>query len=380
MAMSVFLALLFKPMLVAAPPSGFTLAFSDEFNDSTLDTSKWNYRTGVGGESYQQAQNVSLSNGNLVIAVKHESAGGKSYTGGGVITKQGLGYGWYEARMLLSVGNGWHPSFWTSIWDGVNPEPDFSTTPRIEVDINEFDLGTWTYAANNLYRRYPFYGAYNMRTTLPSDLATAYHTWACEYTPDYVAYYLDGVLTNTTYGPGVSPDNPQHLYLSCLKFETTVPSVDGTMLVDYFRYYTKDDGYFMPLGVSPIDCEYLSYTSNKTITVLNEDEARKRGAVNFPGSQVGDYISFIVPVNATGTFPVKIMGKRYTAGRGKFQLSINGVNQGPPLDLNGATGYVLFSCGSASFPTKGNYTFKLTAVGTSSYSYYGVFDYIDIGP
>lgn len=364
----------------SSEPVGFTLAFSDEFSGSSVDTAKWNYRTGAGGESYQRAENVSVANGNLVIALEKEDFGGKSYTGGGVITKQGLEYGWYEARMKLSVGNGWHPSFWTSVWDGLYPQPNFSTTPRIEIDINEFDIGRWSTAANNLYRWYPFYDGYKMKTSLPSDLATAYHTWACEYTPDYIKYYKDGLLTNTTYGPLVSPHNLQHLYLSCIKHNLVLTSQAGTMLVDYFRYYTKDGGYFAPLGDSPLDVEYLGYTSNVTVTRLAEDMARKVGALSVSSAQVGDYISFTVPVNATGTYPVRIMAKKFTSARGTFQLSINGVNQGTPFDLNGTTGYVLFDCGNASFPATGNYTFKLTAVSTTSSGYAGIFDYIDIGP
>ncbi|MEK3722601.1 hypothetical protein [Paenibacillus sp. FSL H8-0034] len=50
--------------------SGYTLTFSDDFNGTSLDTSKWNYRTDsrfdMNWDPIQLASNVSVSGGDLV--------------------------------------------------------------------------------------------------------------------------------------------------------------------------------------------------------------------------------------------------------------------------------------------------------------------------
>lgn len=45
------------------PVGGYVLAWSDEFNANSLNTNKWNYRTGVRYWSVQQPPNNAVSNG-----------------------------------------------------------------------------------------------------------------------------------------------------------------------------------------------------------------------------------------------------------------------------------------------------------------------------
>src|SRR5690349_18003019 len=94
------------------PPSGYSLKWYDSFDGAALDTSKWMYRTDVKADSSQRAENVSVENGSLVIRLKKESDRGKSYTGGGVISRQRFRYGYYEARAKMQSGAGWHQAVW----------------------------------------------------------------------------------------------------------------------------------------------------------------------------------------------------------------------------------------------------------------------------
>lgn len=104
-----------EPDLKESLLPGYTLAWADEFDATSLDSDRWKYRIGVSHESYQRPENVALEDGNLVIYLKREDYGGKSLTGGGIITNTQHGYGYYEVRAKLDGGRGWHEAFWLSL-------------------------------------------------------------------------------------------------------------------------------------------------------------------------------------------------------------------------------------------------------------------------
>jgi len=93
------------------PVDGYLLSWSDEFNGTSLDTNKWNYRTGVRYLSTLLPENVAVSNGLLNIHLKRETVGETSYTAGGTISKRLFRYGFYEACMRVPPGTGWHSAF-----------------------------------------------------------------------------------------------------------------------------------------------------------------------------------------------------------------------------------------------------------------------------
>jgi|GEM_PF-1672770 len=242
----------------AAPiPGANALAFEDDFDGNELDTNAWNYRidnpvTGAGSlHSSQQAANVHVADGNAVIEARKENVGGKQYTGGGIITKQGLGYGYYETRAKYAVYAGWHPSFWTSFWDGSYPASTI-TVNRIEIDINEFELkSSSTTYENNLYEWQTIWDEENQKwksviikrqknaVPLPSDLQQEYHVWGVDYTADHVNFYLDGQLTSS-YDSADYPFNLQHVWLSVISTKNAVvddSKLPGALYVDYFKYY-----------------------------------------------------------------------------------------------------------------------------------------------
>src|SRR4051794_20837872 len=100
--------------LSAQPPAAakWQLTFADEFNGSSIDAAKWNFRTGPRMWSEQRAANVSVRDGMLRLSLKKERAGDLDYTAGGLISKQAFRYGYYEARIKMPKGRGWHTSFW----------------------------------------------------------------------------------------------------------------------------------------------------------------------------------------------------------------------------------------------------------------------------
>src|ERR1700760_2911337 len=59
----------------------YSLVWSDEFNGTSVDATKWTFETGGGGWGnneleYYQPQNATVNNGNLVITAKKETVSG----------------------------------------------------------------------------------------------------------------------------------------------------------------------------------------------------------------------------------------------------------------------------------------------------------------
>src|ERR1700744_78091 len=70
------------PNTVANPT--YALVWSDEFDGTAVDTTKWGYDLGNlnvnNEEEYYQTDNATVANGNLVITAKAQPVGGKPYT------------------------------------------------------------------------------------------------------------------------------------------------------------------------------------------------------------------------------------------------------------------------------------------------------------
>jgi len=97
----------------------YSLVWSDEFDGTAVDTSKWVFETGGGGWGnneleYYQAANASVANGNLMITAKQESVGNEPYTSARMTTqgKETPTYGRVEARIKVPMGPGFWPAFW----------------------------------------------------------------------------------------------------------------------------------------------------------------------------------------------------------------------------------------------------------------------------
>ncbi len=198
----------------------WTLTWSDEFNGSEIDLSKWKHDignwivdesgSGVSAgwgnnekEYYTDSPNNSyLENGKLVIkALKEEKSddfGTYDYTSAKLLTK-GLfsqKYGKYEISAKLPVGKG----FWPAIWMLPTEDVYGGWAASGELDIAEgwgsrpnTVAGTLHYGAlwpNNKYsgNEYEF-----ADTTSVND----FHKYAIEWEPGEIRWYVDGVLYQT---------------------------------------------------------------------------------------------------------------------------------------------------------------------------------------
>ena len=112
----------------AAQDDDYELVWSDEFDGTELDTSKWECQIGNGSggwgnneKEYYRAENAVVEDGFLTIAAKEESYNGYDYTSARIRTmnKGDWKYGKFEMRAKLPQGQGIWPAFWMMPTDNV---------------------------------------------------------------------------------------------------------------------------------------------------------------------------------------------------------------------------------------------------------------------
>src|ERR1700758_4555447 len=81
-----------NPIIVVPPPADttktvaptYSLVWSDEFDEASIDETKWNFELGSLGvnneKEYYQKENATIQDGNLVITAKAENVNGFPYT------------------------------------------------------------------------------------------------------------------------------------------------------------------------------------------------------------------------------------------------------------------------------------------------------------
>jgi len=244
------LAFFFALPLAAQPPAGYVLRWGDEFDGASLDTTKWMYRTDVKMESSQRPENVSVENGALVIHLRKERHRGKNYTGGGVISRERFRYGYWEARVKMHGGAGWHQSVWAMF--AADGSTTYPPQMRTEIDGMEFDSDvTWKGhmglikwlgpGKNSSLSCTP--GVY--RGPLGFDAAADFHNYGFEWTPNEARFYLDGDLRCVlSYPPSDGEHDEINFWLTAIAYEKLSGKVDdsrlpGRMLVDRAAYYEK---------------------------------------------------------------------------------------------------------------------------------------------
>ena len=207
-----------KPLNVDGGITGYSLVWHDEFDGSAVNTNDWYYRTGERLLSFQKPENVSVSGGQMHLALKKEDAGKLHYTAGGLISKRVFKYGYFEACYRCPKSAGWHTSFWTMYYaPPKSASVDYAATIESqgaktaharaqEIDICEQDsANNRSYSAGVIDwsgqhgKKSENFGRVYYRDTVP-DFAAGFHVWGCEFTPDETKFFLDGKLTHKTDG------------------------------------------------------------------------------------------------------------------------------------------------------------------------------------
>ncbi|MDO3627104.1 glycoside hydrolase family 16 protein [Mucilaginibacter sp. BT774] len=228
----------------------YALVWSDEFDGTTVDTSKWAFETGGGGwgnneKEYYQAANATVANGNLMITAKKESVGGEPYTSARMTTqgKEAPTYGRIEARIKTPLGMGFWPAFWML---GSNIQT-VSWPSCGEMDIMEHVNNTNTFYGTMHWNvnGHVSYGS-TINISSPGD----YHLYAIEWDQNSIRWYIDDTLYQTgNIKSNINSTGAFHLpFFILLNFalggnfpnaavdESLLPA---TMYVDYVRVYKQ---------------------------------------------------------------------------------------------------------------------------------------------
>jgi beta-glucanase (GH16 family) len=232
---------------MAAPPkaplAGYELAWTEEFDGDVLDRGKWGYRTDSKHLSTQQPENVSLQDGVLHLQLKKEEAGGKNYTGAGIISREEFKYGYFEARMRMPSGAGWHTSFWLQKHDGSGTTDSQEALQGLDVAQNDsIDPLTYTVTLNKYNPEPP--ANYGYQRLAAPDLSADFHVFGCEFTPEAARFYLDGKLMHTVNATALE-HGEQNLWLTSIAShmggtrQVDDNALPQEALCDYVRVFIK---------------------------------------------------------------------------------------------------------------------------------------------
>jgi len=245
------------PTAAAPAPAGWTLVFSDEFDQAgALDPAKWGYEIGYVRNDEKQyytsrAENVRAENGTLVIEGRREAYQGYPYTSASINTRRlfEFQYGRVEVRARLPTGRGTWPAIWM-----LGTNIDQAGWPACgEIDVMEnvgFEptriYGTIHTAAYNHVSG----TAKGANVTVANPWET-FHVYAMEWYPDRIDIFVDDAKYFTFRNEGTGSrawpfDKPQYLLVNLAIGGAWggQKGIDDSLfphryLVDYVRVYQQ---------------------------------------------------------------------------------------------------------------------------------------------
>lgn len=256
---AVLAAATFGAHLAQAAPPGWIPTFSDEFEGSTLDTTKWDpilWLTPFNNErqAYHPSR-VTVAGGNLVLTADDTPLGGKSYTSGKVESKFTQQYGRWEVRAKLPGTQGTWPAIW------LLPDTTMYGWPtQGEIDVLEnrgnqphLTSSAYHYGPNVAGHKYQFLEQQTSVGGQLDDYHDDFHVYAVEWDADRLRFFVDDVNYYTIFNADVggflaSQSAPMETVLNVavggdfLGGEQPNGSSDWPqqMLVDYVRVYERD--------------------------------------------------------------------------------------------------------------------------------------------
>lgn len=118
----------------------------------------------------------------------------KNYRGAEIYSSQSYKYGKMEMRMRMAKGSGILSTFFT-----YKNGSELSGAFWEEIDIEVFGKNNATTFQSNIISNNP--RKYSEQVHSPGySMAEGYHTYVLEWTPNYVAWYIDGTLMRKTQG------------------------------------------------------------------------------------------------------------------------------------------------------------------------------------
>lgn len=256
-----------KPSIPTVSDNEYTLMWSDNFKGTELNRNDWNVETHDAGWVNAESQayvddekNIYVEDGNLILRpIRQKNADGTETITSGRVNTQGkhdFTYGLFEVRAKVPTGKGFLPAFWMMPTD----ENLYGQWPRCgEIDAMEV-MGQEN---NKLYGTIHYGNPHSEKqgtyTLENGNFTDEYHTFACDWEPGKITWYVDGVKYHeandwysTTEGQGTvaypAPfDQPFYAILNLAVGGSWVGYPDentkinsSAYIIDYVKIFQKD--------------------------------------------------------------------------------------------------------------------------------------------
>jgi beta-glucanase (GH16 family) len=258
-------------LFASSAKAGWELTFQDEFSGASLDRTKWKTKDLWGnqtlpGNNEKQCyvdDAFSQSGGILSISAieKHipkaqcRTAKADMHYASGMLTTAGCNkwekgphcaslrkfsqaYGYFEIRAKFPKGKGFWPAFWLVPDDGAWP-PEIDVVEWLGHEVKTAHMTLHFNDAGGKHKKAP--GVY-----VGPDFSQDFHTFAVDWRPGLLIWYVDGVERHRVAGPTV-PSQPMYLLVNLAvggywpgnpNANTPFPS---RMEVDYLRVYKRTE-------------------------------------------------------------------------------------------------------------------------------------------
>ena len=208
----------------------WALVFEDNFDGSEVNTAEWSMYNGAGHVSngLRKPEAFSVENGLLVVTAQMKDG---VLVSGGMAHRRNYKYARFEFRVRAEAD----PSSATSAV--------VLTWPKNENWPTDGELDIYETLSNNPTRN-PFYtiihyGEKNNQEWFTHEAdGKEWHTIMCEWLPDIIRIYRDGMLVNTMNKEIAIPQVEHHLCIQLDAFKTEMTGV-VKMYVDWVKIYQQ---------------------------------------------------------------------------------------------------------------------------------------------
>lgn len=227
-------------IVVASPPNGkWKLVFWDDFNGTTIDTSKWDVENYSPNHiiSSRWAENIIVKDGICRLVTKRENRGGKEWTSAHFWSKNyAPQYGYFEAKIKYAGATGLNNAFW------LMPVP-LNGSIDFEIDINEgkypdkIDTNVHSWKGQVWDKQ--------LAIKANADLSKDFHIYGLEWNRENILWYFDGkevrreINTFNSGGANIRFSTAVMQYLNPTN-ELDMKSMD----IDYIYVYQPDNTTF----------------------------------------------------------------------------------------------------------------------------------------
>jgi beta-glucanase (GH16 family) len=188
------------------PPAGMTLAWSDEFDEESIDSGNWIHEVGGGGWGNQEAQSYTANESNSFLQGDHlfivALEDGDSYTSARLKSQdlQEFTHGRIDVRAILPFGQ----ALWPAIWMlGGNFTDSGVGWPRCgEIDIMELKGQSPNTVHGTAHWGKILNGGHPASSSIvfsqfPTTFADEFHVFSLEWTETQMVWLLNGVVFKT---------------------------------------------------------------------------------------------------------------------------------------------------------------------------------------